>query len=242
MRPHQLGKIALLHLGLLSLTGCWSDTSNERTLSISPKVTQNHQKNWREALPENGFQMGNEAFIRIFKEERELELWLKRDRKFALFRTYPIAGMSGQLGPKLAEGDRQAPEGFYFVKKEALNPNSRYHLSFNVGYPNKYDRAHDRTGSFIMVHGSNVSVGCFAMTDEKIEEIYRICEAALNNGQPFFRVHIFPFKMSDERLARENNHRWLPFWKNLQEGYELFEKTGTPPNVQVENKRYVFRD
>ena len=121
-----------------------------------------------------------------------------------------------------------------------MNPNSRFHLSFNVGYPNTYDRAHERTGDFLMVHGNRVSIGCFAMTDKKIEEIYTLCDAALNKGQKFFRVHSFPFRMTNERLTQESGNRWSSFWKNLKQGYDLFEKNKFPPNVRVENKKYVF--
>ena len=148
--------------------------------------------------------------------------------------------MSGKLGPKLAEGDRQAPEGFYYVNRSRMKPDSTFHLAFNIGYPNSYDRAHNRTGSFIMVHGNQVSIGCFAMTDYWIEEIYTLCAEALKNGQPFFRVHIFPFRMTDERLAKESSNPWHPFWSNLKEGYDWFEEKKTPPNVTVGEKTYTF--
>ncbi len=183
---------------------------------------------------------GRPIFIRIFKQSRELELWVQRGWRFHLWKTYPICGMSGELGPKLREGDLQAPEGFYFVGPRSLNPNSRFHLSFNVGYPNAYDRAHRRTGSYIMVHGDCVSAGCFAMTDSAIEEIYRIVEAAFASGQPFFRVHIFPFRMTAESMRRQRGSQWAEFWRSLKPGYDHFERTRTPPNVEVQSGRYVF--
>ena len=159
---------------------------------------------------------------------------------FKLFGKYPIVASSGSLGPKLAEGDGQVPEGFYHVPPAAMNPNSSYHLSFNIGFPNAYDKAHGRTGSFIMIHGSNVSIGCLAMTDEKIEEIYTICQAAHDGGQSFFRVHIFPFRMTDARMEKAAASEHHPFWKNLKTGYDLFEKNTIPPNVTVEDKEYAF--
>jgi murein L,D-transpeptidase YafK len=187
-----------------------------------------------------GLAYGNPVFIRIFKEERELELWVEKGSAFKLFRTYPVVAMSGKIGPKLREGDRQAPEGFYFVPPSRMNPNSRFHLSFNLGYPNKYDRAMGRTGSALMVHGNEVSIGCFAMTDSKVEEIYALTEAALRNGQKFFRVHVFPFRMTERRMNEARSETWYPFWKNLQDGYDYFEKTGNPPNVLVKDRKYVF--
>ncbi len=195
-------------------------------------------------LAAKGLHLGDPVFIRIFKEERELELWV-RDRasgRFKRFRTWPIVAMSGGLGPKLAEGDHQAPEGFYFVTRNRMNPKSRFHLSFNIGYPNAYDRAHARTGSLIMVHGNRVSIGCFAMTDAKIEEIYTLCDAALSQGQPFFRVHVFPFRMSAERLARAEGQRWHEFRSNLKEGYDWFEEKRVPPDARVNKLRYTFHD
>ncbi len=135
----------------------------------------------------------------------------------------------------------KAPEGFYFVTPKRLNPHSRFHLSFNLGYPNTYDLAYGRTGSALMVHGDCQSIGCFAMTDEKIEEIYTIANAALRNGQKFFRVHIFPFQMNTENMKKHEKSKWYSFWKNLKEGYDFFEQNNhVPPNVEVVNKRYVF--
>ena len=91
-----------------------------------------------------------------------------------------------------------------------------------------------------MIHGSYVSIGCLAMTDKKIEEIYTIADAALNAGQPFFRIHIFPFRMTNERMAKAADHKWIDFWKNLRTGHDLFEKNKVPPNVTVKGKNYTF--
>ncbi len=185
---------------------------------------------------------GNPIFIRIFKQEKELETWVKQGNEFHLLKTYPVCTYGpGDLGPKTERGDYQAPEGFYYVTPNRLNPLSTFHLSFNLGYPNRYDQIHGRTGSALMVHGSCVSIGCYAMTDERIEEIYTIADAVLRNGQPFFRVHIFPFRMTDENMEQHCESKWCDFWQNVQEGYNFFENNGNvPPNVTVENGRYIF--
>ena len=187
-----------------------------------------------------GFERGSPIFVRVFKKSAELEVWLQDGDKFRLFKTYPICAYSGTLGPKLQEGDHQAPEGFYFVSPAAMNPNSSFHLSFNIGFPNAYDRAHGRTGSFLMVHGSCVSVGCYAMTDDGIEEIYTLAERAFGGGQPFFRIHIFPFRMTAENMTLHAADFWAPFWENLREGYDLFEQDLVPPDVSVADREYVF--
>ena len=193
-----------------------------------------------ERLSELGAQIGDPVFIRIFKQSAELEIWIKVDEQYELLYTYEICRQSGYLGPKLKEGDKQGPEGFYYVTKRRLNPNSKFHLAFNIGYPNAYDRAHKRTGSALMIHGDCVSVGCFAMTDEKIEEIYELVEKGLENGQKIVRVHIFPFRMSRKKMEYYRIHKWYPFWSNLKEGYDYFEKKKIPPNVKVKNLKYVF--
>ncbi len=159
---------------------------------------------------------------------------------FKWFKRWDICTYSGSLGPKLKEGDGQSPEGFYFVNSSRLNPNSSYHLSFNLGFPNAYDRAHGRTGSFLMVHGRCVSIGCYAMTDDSIEEIYILLDASLRSGQSFVRVHIFPFPMTDENLEAQYHNPNYAFWQNLKEGWDIFEASSVPPNVEVRNKRYVF--
>ncbi len=193
-------------------------------------------------MTEAGLRFGDPVFIRAFKEEKQLEFFLRNraTRKFDLFRIYPIAAASGTLGPKLLEGDSQVPEGFYFVPPEAMKPDSQFHLAFNIGYPNEYDRAHQRTGTVIMVHGDRVSIGCLAMTDEKIEEIYTLCAAALQGGQPYFRIHIYPFRMTSERLLKATGDPNEDFWRNLKQGYDLFEKNRVPPSVSVAGGLYRF--
>lgn len=187
---------------------------------------------------------GDPVFLRAIKEERILELWMRprHSDQFLLFKQYPVAALSGKLGPKLAEGDRQVPEGFYHVSRRDLNPNSRFHLSFNIGYPNAYDRNHGRTGSLIMVHGGSASVGCLAMTDPAIEEIYSLCEAAIDHGQEFFRIHLFPFRMTAARMARAKGAEWEGFWENLKTGYDWFESRHRPPDVRVDDGKYTFRE
>ena len=216
-----------------------------RELPTSPRAraaAKRVQKDLTRDLAETGMRYGNPVFIRILKEEGQLELFVQEVGKetFKLFRTYDIVAMSGRLGPKEREGDLQAPEGFYYVPPRRMNPRSRFHLSFNLGYPNTYDRAHNRDGSHLMVHGNRVSIGCFAMTDRKIEEIYTLCHAALANGQQFFRVHSFPFRMTAERMEQARSDKWYAFWTNLRQGYAFFEQHRFPPDVRVSGKRYVF--
>jgi murein L,D-transpeptidase YafK len=191
-------------------------------------------------LSAQGLALGAPVFIRIFKREFELELWLKRGDRFQRFATYPVCRWSGSLGPKLLEGDSQAPEGFYTVDAKALNPNSRFHRSFNLGFPNVFDRAHNRTGSFVMVHGGCASIGCFAMTDPVVDEIWRLVTAALKGGQKRFHVHAFPFRMTEENLARRERAQWLSFWHDLKHGYDAFETTQLPPRIAVCGGAYTF--
>ena len=195
-------------------------------------------------LKKKGLEFGAPIYVRIFKETRQLELWMQAaDGRFKLFRSYPICKMSGDLGPKVEKGDDQAPEGFYTVNADWMYPRSRYHLAFNIGYPNAYDIAYERTGKSIMVHGECSSSGCFAMTDDKIEEIYTLAFAALTSGkQDFFRVHVFPFQMTAANMKRHKPSQWYGFWENLKEGYDLFDKNGVPPNDFVAAGRYSFQE
>jgi murein L,D-transpeptidase YafK len=179
-------------------------------------------------------------FVRVFKEESELEVWKQRDDgRFYHFKTYPICNYSGDLGPKKAQGDKQAPEGFYKVSRQQMNPKSQFHLAFNLGYPNVYDKAHKRTGDFLMVHGKCKSAGCYAMTDALIEEIYALAREAFIGGQETFEVHAFPYRMTDANLARHQASEHLAFWKVMKQGYDYFETTRQLPAIAVCERRYV---
>ncbi len=175
-----------------------------------------------------GMHFGSKIFIRIIKEDYELELWVQVFDRWKLLKTYEIAGMSGDLGPKTAEGDEQAPEGFYAVTPDGMNPRSNYHLSFNIGYPNEYDKSLGRTGSYIMVHGSDVSIGCFAMTDAGIEEIYTLVNEAFKAGQAFVPVQVYPFRMTTERMQKESKSPHFDFWKRLLPGWLHTEQHHEP--------------
>jgi murein L,D-transpeptidase YafK len=191
-------------------------------------------------LGKKGMDVQAPMFVRIFKEESELELWKQRDDgHFYHFKTYPICNWSGDLGPKVRYGDRQAPEGFYTITREQMNPDSKYHLALNLGYPNAYDRAWKRNGDFLMIHGSCKSAGCYAMTDALIEEIYAIARESFIGGSDSFQVHAYPFRMTEQNMARFASHEAYPFWQTMKEGYDYFELTRKLPTVAVCNRRYV---
>ncbi len=178
---------------------------------------------------------------RIFKEEAELEIWKKnRDGEYALLKTFPICRWSGDLGPKKKEGDRQAPEGFYTITPGQMNPNSNYYLAFNTGFPNTYDRAMGYTGSELMVHGDCSSRGCYAMTDEQIQEIYALARESFFGGQKSFQLQAYPFHMTALNMAKHRNNPNFAFWKMLKEGYDHFDATHQEPKVAVCDRRYVF--
>lgn len=181
------------------------------------------------------------VLIRTYKQEAELEIWKQKgDGQYALLSTYPMCRWSGQLGPKLREGDHQVPEGFYTIAPGQMNPNSHYYLSFNVGYPNAYDRALGRTGGDIMVHGVCSSAGCFSMTDAQIAEIYAIAREAFNGGQRAIQMQSFPFHMTADNLAKHRLDPNIAFWKEIKNGADHFEVTKTEPDVLVCGKHYVF--
>jgi murein L,D-transpeptidase YafK len=181
------------------------------------------------------------VLVRIYKQESELEVWKQTNAgRYALLKTYPICRWSGQLGPKVREGDRQAPEGFYTITPGLMNPNSAYYLSFDTGYPNAYDRAHGRSGAHLMVHGTCSSAGCYAMTDEAIAEVYAIAREAFGGGQKAFQVQAYPFRMTAENLAKHRADPNMAFWRNVKEGSDYFEVFKQEPPVSVANMRYNF--
>lgn len=229
---HMRGAIAAVSAALL-LAGC----------SAAPQIAPADQPLTKQSLMllgKKGMRVEAPIFVRIFKEESELEVWKQRDDgRFYHFKSYPICNWSGDLGPKVKQGDKQAPEGFYRVANNQLNPNSQFHVSFNLGYPNAYDKALGRTGDFLMVHGKCKSAGCYAMTDALIEEIYGIAREALKGGQQSFDVHAFPFRMTDENMQRHAKSKWIGFWRTLKQGYDQFEVNRVPPPIAICEHRYI---
>jgi murein L,D-transpeptidase YafK len=230
----RLRRLALMGAAAVALSSCVAMEGDDRHLQPLPAalVSQMSAKGMSQADP---------ILVRIYKKESELEVW-KRDRSghYALLKTYPMCRWSGQLGPKKREGDRQAPEGFYTVTAELMNPKSQYYLSFNLGYPNALEKAQGYTGSALMVHGACTSAGCYAMTDEGVSEIYGLAREAFAGGQRSFQVQAFPFRMTPENLARHRGNPNIAFWRNLKEGSDHFEATRQPPRLATCGGRYVF--
>ncbi len=192
-------------------------------------------------MREKGMKPSDPIMIRIYKQESELEIW-KRDRSgsYALLKAYPICRWSGKLGPKKQQGDRQAPEGFYAITMQLLNPQSQFYLSFNLGYPNKLEEALGYEGAALMVHGACSSSGCYALTDAGVAEIYAVARDALIGGQTSFQVQSLPFRMTPRNLAAHRGDPNMTFWLNLKQGSDQFDVTRQPPRVEACNGRYVF--
>jgi murein L,D-transpeptidase YafK len=224
---------ALLASAAVSVVGCSTVSTPVRTGVVhAPTLQQMESDNMDRQAP---------ILIRIYKEERALEVW-KQDRtgRFIPLASYPICKFSGKLGPKVAQGDYQAPEGFYDIAPSQLNPQSSEFLAFNIGFPNAFDRSLGRTGSFLMVHGGCRSVGCYAMTDYQMEEIYGLVEDAFRGGQDRVQLQAFPFQMTEENLLRHADDPNAAFWHMLKDGSDAFAVAGVPPKVAVCNQRYVF--
>lgn len=224
-------------LAMTSLSGCSLPFHHIRSLAktwaVRPSTLKRMERlNMDRAAP---------VLIRIYKAESVLEVW-KQDRtgRFVLLTTYPICRFSGGLGPKVSEGDHQAPEGFYDVTPDQMNPRSHEYLAFNIGFPNAFDRSLGRTGSFIMVHGGCKSVGCYAMTDGAMGEIYALVSDAFKGGQDKIQLQAFPFRMTRRNMVRHAGNPNFAFWKMLKAGSDLFESTRRPPDVSVCGHRYVF--
>jgi murein L,D-transpeptidase YafK len=220
-------------MALAGCTGGTPVTSGRHTQPLSERMLAKlKSKNMEKESP---------ILMRIFKEEAELEVWKQDDSgRFALLRTYPICRWSGELGPKIKQGDRQAPEGFYTITPGLMNPNSSQYLAINTGFPNAYDRANGRTGAFLMIHGGCSSSGCYAMTDEQIAEIYALARESFYGGQKSFQLQAYPFRMTPLNMARHRNSPHMAFWKMVKQGYDHFEVTRLEPKADVCEKRYIF--
>jgi murein L,D-transpeptidase YafK len=207
-------------------------------LAGTPNISQLNER-----LAARKMAMGNHMLIRVFKSSSELEVWMRTGTRYELFATYPICNWSGTLGPKMTEGDKQSPEGVYTVTSRQLHLIGRHPRSLNLGFPNALDRQMSRTGSYILIHGGCGSVGCFAMTNPVIEEVFSLASAALNKGgQDAVQVHVFPFRMTEDRLKAYSMNEWYDFWRNLKDVSDSFERTHQPPRVTVCEGRYWVED
>jgi murein L,D-transpeptidase YafK len=234
-RASRKALVAGAAIGLAAtLSGCNQAHDNSRAMqALSPQILAE--------MNEKGVAPTAPILIRAFKKESELEVWKMRpDGTYVLLKTFPICRWSGQLGPKTKEGDRQSPEGFYSITPAMMNPNSSYYLSFNVGYPNAYDRAHGATGGAVMVHGICSSAGCFAMTDAQIADIYALSRDAFAGGQRSIQLQAYPFHMNAQNLAKYRLDPNMAFWKELKKGADHFEASKRDVSVNVCNKHYVF--
>ncbi len=231
----RLVALAAVAAASLTLAAC-SDYGN------LPKEMRPLPKETRELITKKGMKDTAPVLVRIYKEESKLEIWKRQEAtgRFAYLKSFDICKWSGELGPKKVEGDRQAPEGFYTITPAQMNPKSSYYLSFNLGYPNAFDKAHGRTGAHLMVHGACSSAGCYSMTDEQMEEIYSLGRLAFQGGQRSFQVQAYPFRMTAENMARHHDNPNMPFWRMLKEGSDHFELTGQVPKVDICDRRYVF--
>ena len=242
MRFKVLAAVSLLAI----VAGCTNDTldsvdSNINVKKVSNKVEYQLSGNVISRMASLNIDRQAPLMIRIFKEEGTLEVW-KADRsdRFQLVKSYKICAWSGKLGPKMKEGDRQAPEGFYPLFPHQLNPNSKYYLAINTGYPNQYDRANGYSGSHLMIHGACSSAGCYSMTDEQMLEIFAFARDSFRGGQKSVQLQAFPFRMTAENMARHRDNPHIEFWKMLKVGYDNFHVTKRPPEVAVCEKKYVF--
>jgi len=227
---------AVIVTGGFALTGCqnvFDGIDNKANVPIPSKLIRK--------MKAKGMSSASPIMLRIFKQENELEVWKRTHTgRYAKLKSYEICKWSGKLGPKFKEGDKQAPEGFYSVNKHQMNPNSSYHLSFNMGFPNRYDRAHGRTGAHLMVHGACSSAGCYSMTDEYVEEIYALAREAFSGGQKAFQIQAYPFRMTPKNMVKHRGNKHFEFWKMIKQGHDHFEITKVPPKVDVCDRRYVF--
>src|SRR3954449_12816687 len=218
-----------------------SDPLPAKATKLPAKATKKLPPELLALLREKKMPIQSPILVRVFKEEAELEVW-KQDTtgRFQILKTYPICRWSGDLGPKLWEGDRQTPEGFYRVTPELMNPNSNFYLAINIGFPNSFDKANKREGSLVMIHGDCSSSGCYSMTDQQMGEIYSLARDSFLGGRPTFQVQAYPFRLTPANLARHRNNPNLDFWKMLKIGNDHFETMHLEPKVDVCNRRYVF--
>jgi murein L,D-transpeptidase YafK len=229
--------VSAAFVGFLTPANCLGEDNKP----LPEKATKELPPELLSLLQQKHMPKHSRILVRIFKEEAELEVW-KQDTTghFQMLKIYPICRWSGDLGPKSHQGDRQTPEGFYTITPELMNPNSNFYLAINTGFPNAFDKANNRDGTFLMIHGDCSSSGCYAMTDEQIGEIYSLARDSLLGGGASFQIQAYPFRLTPANLARHRTNPHMAFWKMLKVGNDHFEATHLEPKVDVCNRRYVF--
>ncbi|AHK20098.1 peptidoglycan meso-diaminopimelic acid protein amidase [Yersinia similis] len=221
-----MGKIALLFAMIICLPAVSFTSSASEPVAVSKELKQQL--------------LGSSVYIQIFKEERILELYAKLQGEYRLVQSYPICEFSGGLGPKRREGDFKSPEGFYSINTRHLKPDSQFYRAINIGFPNDYDKSQGYSGKYLMIHGACKSIGCYAMTDAYMDEIFNYVKTAFIFGQEKVDISIYPFRMTEQNMQRHRNSSYSSFWRQLQPGYAYFVKNRMPPPVSVSNGQYVL--
>ncbi|HVK91702.1 MAG TPA: L,D-transpeptidase family protein [Mycoplana sp.] len=241
MRLKVIAAVSLIAVAAVGCTNETLDTVGVDVRKVSNKTQYQLSGQVVSKMASLNIDRNAPLMLRIFKEEGTLEVWkADRSNRFQMVKTYQICAWSGKLGPKVKEGDRQAPEGFYPLGPQHMNPNSQYYLAINTGFPNRYDQANARSGTNLMIHGACSSSGCYSMTDEQMIEIFAFARDAFKGGQKTIQLQAFPFRMTAENMARHRDNPNIEFWKMLKTGYDHFQITKRPPEVAVCDQKYVY--
>jgi len=231
-----------LIFGLLLSLFLFNPKTNLPDSKLAKKVRVKIWPKLQGELTDKGLNIKSDLYVRIFKEESVMEIWINSGMQYQFFKSYNICYFSGGLGTKTQSGDGKSPEGFYTITPAQLYPLSNYYLAINIGYPNKLEQLKGYTGDAIMVHGHCASIGCYAMTDDGIEEIYTLVYKNFESGRQKIQLDIFPFRMNREHLSKYATSAYLPFWKSMKPGYDLFEKNHIPAVAVIRNKEYAFQN
>jgi murein L,D-transpeptidase YafK len=231
----------IIHMALVLIVPFTENALGARRSSHVTSVTAKAIE-LSKAFEAKGLKLGAPVFIRVYKQTSEMELWVEKGARFVLFKTYGICRWSGGLGPKYYEGDRQSPEGLYRITPADLIVNARWDRAMNINYPNSFDVINGRSGSGILIHGKCGSIGCFAIQDRNVEEVYGAVRAALEGGQAYIPVLSLPFRFADLAPSREDTRQMSEFWADLRRADLLFERDRLPPAAWICDGRYYFAD
>ena len=229
----------LLALSAIFLSTIAADAASK---SWRPESVAEREIDLAKEFSEKGLKLGSPVFLRVYKQTSEMELWVQQGPRYELFKIYKICRWSGGLGPKFYEGDRQSPEGLYRITTSDLIVNQRWDRAMNINYPNNFDQVNGRGGSSILIHGGCGSIGCFAIQNQNVEEVYGAVRAALRNSQAYVPVLTLPFRYSALAPEKEDTLHMSEFWSDLRRADLLFERDKLPPIAWICDGRYYFAD